>query len=187
MPPTRSAGDVQIGRGVDHIVVETGGLGYLIFTTTDVLTRFAVGDEIKLLTHLVVREDAQTLYGFTKPAELQLFALLLGVAGVGPRIALAVLSSGKVEETRSAIGRGDAAIFTAISGIGKKTAERIILELKSKLADAADSYTGGSSADIINALSGLGYNMYEIREVLGKLSPTAPVEEKLKEALKLLS
>ncbi|MFA5270434.1 MAG: Holliday junction branch migration protein RuvA [Patescibacteria group bacterium] len=176
-----------ISKGLDHLVVEAGGIGYLIFTTTDVLTTSSVGGEIRLLTHMVVREDAQALYGFASPAQLQLFSMLIAVSGVGPRIALAVLSSGKVEELRSAIGQGDSAIFTAISGIGKKTAERIILELKSKITDIADVGLGGSSADIINALSGLGYNMYEIREVLGKLSPGAKVEEKLKEALKLLS
>jgi len=174
-----------ISHGLDHLVVEAGGVGYLVFTTTDVLTKFALGDEVKLLTHMVVREDVQALYGFLRPAELQLFSMLLSVAGVGPRIALAILSSGKVEELRFAIGRGDSAIFTAISGIGKKTAERIILELKGKLADLVESGVS-SSADIINALSNLGYNMYEIREILGKLSPNAPVEDKLKEALKLL-
>jgi Holliday junction DNA helicase RuvA len=174
-----------ISRGLDHLVVEAGGIGYLVFTTTDVLTKFAPGDEVKLLTHMVVREDVQALYGFLQPAERQLFSMLLSVAGVGPRIALAVLSSGKVEELRSAIGRGDSAIFTAISGIGKKTAERIILELKGKLADLVEGGTN-SSADIINALSNLGYNMYEIREILGKLSPNASVEDRLKEALKLL-
>ncbi|MBN2585572.1 Holliday junction branch migration protein RuvA [Patescibacteria group bacterium] len=176
-----------ISKGLDHLVVEVGGIGYLIFTTTDVLTTSSIGDEIRLLTHMVVREDAQALYGFINPAQLRLFSMLIGVSGVGPRIALAVLSSGKVEELRSAIGRGDSDIFTAISGIGKKTGERIVLELKTKITDITEVGTGGSSADIINALSGLGYNMYEIREVLGKLSPTAPVEEKLKEALKLLS
>lgn len=175
-----------ISKGLDHLVVETGGIGYLIFTTTDVLASFSVGDEIKLLTRLVVREDAQILYGFPQAAELQLFSMLISVSGVGPRIALAVLSSGKVEELRSTIGRGDAAIFTAISGIGKKTADRIILELKGKITDLVDSKESGSSADIINALSHLGYNMYEIREVIGKLPSNVPVEEKLKEALKLL-
>ena len=174
-----------ISRGLDHLVVETGGIGYLVFTTTDVLTKFAPGDEVKLLTHMVVREDVQALYGFLQPTERQLFSMLLSVAGVGPRIALAILSSGKVEELRSAIGRGDSAIFTAISGIGKKTAERIILELKGKLADLVEG-GANSSADIINALSNLGYNMYEIREILGKLSPNASVEDRLKEALKLL-
>jgi len=176
-----------ISKGLDHLVVEAGGIGYLVFATTDVLTTASVGEDIRLLTHMVVREDAQALYGFVSPAQLQLFSMLISVSGVGPRIALAVLSSGKVEELRSAIGRGDSDIFTAISGIGKKTAERIILELKSKITDITDGSGGGSSADIINALSGLGYNMYEIREVLGKLSPVASVEEKLKEALKLLS
>lgn len=175
-----------ISKGLDHLVVEAGGIGYLIFTTTDVLANFSVDDEIKLLTHLVVREDAQALYGFSKSAELRLFSMLISVSGVGPRIALAVLSSGRVEELRSAIGRGDSAIFTAISGIGKKTAERIILELKSKITDLVDSKDGSSSADIINALANLGYNMYEIREVLGKLPLNMPIEERLKEALKLL-
>lgn len=175
-----------ISKGLDHLVVEAGGIGYLIYTTTEALASAGLNDEIKLVTQLVIRDDSQTLYGFISQTELQLFGMLLSVAGVGPRIALAVLSSGRATDLRSAIGRGDAAIFTAISGIGKKTAERIILELKSKITDVTFE-EGGSSADIINALSGLGYNMYEIRGILSKLSPTAPVEEKLKEALKLLS
>jgi len=175
-----------IHKGIDHLVVEAGGLGYKVFVVSDVVARTLLEEPIKLFTQLVVREDSQSLYGFLTSAELDLFNLLISVSGVGPRIALAVLSAGKIEELRSAIGYGDSAIFMAVSGIGKKTAERIILELKSKVGEIGISEMTGSSQEVINALSGLGYNMYEIREVLRKISPQAPLEEKVKEALKLL-
>ena len=175
-----------IHKGIDHLVVETGGLGYKVFVVSDVLASSPADTEIKLFTQLVVREDSQSLYGFLTVTELDLFNLLIGVSGVGPKIAMAVLSAGKIEELRSAIGYGDSAIFMAVSGIGKKTAERIILELRSKVGEIGVSEMAGSSQEVITALSGLGYNMYEIREVIRKISPQAPLEEKVKEALKLL-
>lgn len=175
-----------IHKGVDHLVVETGGLGYKVFVVSDVVAKTLLEEPIKLFTQLVVREDSQSLYGFLTLAELELFNLLISVSGVGPRIALAVLGAGKVEELQSAIGRGDNALFTAVSGIGKKTAERIILELKTKIGEVGVSELSGSSQEVINALAGLGYNMYEIREVIRKISSQAPLEEKIKEALKLL-
>ncbi|MFH0912564.1 MAG: Holliday junction branch migration protein RuvA [Patescibacteria group bacterium] len=175
-----------IHKGIDYLVVETGGLGYKVFVVSDVITKTILDQPIKLFTQLVVREDSQALYGFLTLAELELFNLLISVSGVGPRIALAVLSAGKVEELQSAIGRNDSALFTAVSGIGKKTAERIILELKSKVGEIGVSEMAGSSQEVINALAGLGYNMYEIREVIRKISPESSLEEKVKEALKLL-
>ena len=175
-----------IHKGIDHLVVEAGGLGYKVFVTSDVVIKTLLEGSIKLFTQLVVREDSQTLYGFLTLAELDLFNLLIGVSGVGPKIAMAVLSAGKIKELRSAIGCGDSAIFMAVSGIGRKTAERIILELKTKVGEIGVSEMAGSSEEVITALAGLGYNMYEIREVIRKISPDAPLEVKVKEALKLL-
>lgn len=174
-----------ISKGLGHIVIEASGIGYQVFVVNKVITDGHVGDTIKLLTHMVVREDSQTLYGFVAPGELELFSMLISVSGIGPKMALAILSSGQVDELRTAISHGDSAIFTMISGVGQKTAERLVLELKNKIGVAAGSGEGGSE-DIINALSGLGYNMYEIRKILGKIPAQASLEEKVKEALKLL-
>ena len=179
------SGDI-IHKGIDHLIVETGGIGYKVFVVSDVLVNSPIDTEIKLFTQLVVREDSQALYGFLTLAELDMFNLLIGISGVGPRIAMAVLSAGKLEEVRTAIGRGDIAIFTAISGIGRKTAERIILELKTKMSEVGFTENVSSSEEIIKALGSLGYNMNEIREVLRKISPNLELEEKVKEALKLL-
>lgn len=173
-------------KGIDHLVVETGGIGYKVFVVNDVMVNIGLEEPVKLVTQLVVREDSQSLYGFLTTTELELFNLLIGVSGVGPKIAMAVLSAGKIDELRSAIGCGDSAIFMAVSGIGKKTAERIILELKTKVGEVGLSEIGSSAQEVINALAGLGYNMYEIREVLRKISPVLPIEVKIKEALKLL-
>ncbi|HAR54809.1 TPA: Holliday junction branch migration protein RuvA [Patescibacteria group bacterium] len=181
----RVSGNI-IHKGIDHLVVEAGGLGYKIFVVSDVIAKTILDQPVKLFTQLIVREDSQSLYGFMTLSELELFNLLISVSGVGPKIGLAVLSAGKIEELRSAIGCGDSAIFMAVSGIGKKTAERIILELKSKVGEIGVSEMQGSSQEIITALAGLGYNMYEIRTVIRKISAEAPLEEKVKEALKLL-
>lgn len=175
-----------IHKGIDHLVVEAGGLGYKVFVVNDVIVKTLLDQPVKLFTQLIVREDSQSLYGFMAMPELELFNLLISVSGVGPKIALAVLSAGKIEELRSAIGCGDSAIFMAVSGIGKKTAERIILELRSKVGEIGVSEMVGSSQEVISALVGLGYNMYEVREIIRKISPESSLEDKVKEALKLL-
>lgn len=175
-----------IYKGLDHLVVETGGIGYKIAVVSDVIASTTLSEPIQLFTQLVVREDSQSLYGFLTAGELELFNLLVSVSGVGPKIALAILSAGKVEELRLAIGSGDHAIFTAVSGIGKKTGERIILELKNKITDIGFAENSNNSEEVIRALSGLGYNMYEIRSALRQIAPDLELEDKVKKALKLL-
>ncbi|OGB74233.1 Holliday junction DNA helicase RuvA [candidate division Kazan bacterium RBG_13_50_9] len=175
-----------IAKGSDYLVVEAGGIGYKVFVVSDVTAQTSVGDAIKLLTHMAVREDSQSLYGFLTAEELELFSMLISISGIGPRVALAILSAGRPTDLKVAISRGDSAIFTTISGVGSKTAQRVILELQSKIGVAAVDGSSQDSEDIINALSGLGYNMYEIRKIIGKLSPQASLENKIKEALKLL-
>ena len=175
-----------IYKALDHVVVEAGGLGYKVFVTSSALEAYAPRAVVTLLTHLVVREDSQALYGFVSREELSLFGKLLGVSGVGPRMALAIISSGQVADLISAISRGDSAIFTTISGIGKKTAERIIVELKSSVIDLAGADGGQDSSDIIEALVSLGYNRHEIRSILNQIPASVPLDAKLKEALKLL-
>jgi len=181
-----SISGIVINKRLDSLIIETSGVGYLVFTTSAVLASSQLNKPIKLMTHMVVREDHQSLYGFPTQEELQLFSMLLSVSGIGPKAALAILNSGQATELKSAIAHGDSAIFTAISGVGSKTAQRLILELKNKIGSIGADITSGDSEEIINALAGLGYNMYEIRQVLGKISRQMSLEEKVKEALKLL-
>lgn len=175
-----------IRKGLDYLVVEAGGIGYRVFVINDVIINCKPNDQIKLVTHMVVREDVQALYGFLTAEELELFAQLVSVSGVGPKVAIAILSSGKTSELKVAISHEDSAIFTAISGVGQKTAQRLILELKNKIGDVDVGPGSNDSEEVIKALSSLGYNMYEIRNILGQVSSQLTLEEKVKEALKLL-
>ncbi len=176
-----------INKNPNSLIVETNGVGYLVYVSSEVISSINIDDPIKLMTYMVVREDTQALYGFLTKAEHSLFSMFVSVSGIGPKVALAILGSARVEELKTAIGRNDSAIFTIISGVGQKTAERLILELKNKIGFTENGADNGDSAEVINALSSLGYNMYEIRQVLGKVSAGNSLEEKVKEALKLLS
>lgn len=182
-----SISGIIINKNPTSLIVEANGVGYLVYVTSEVVASVNINDSIKLMTYMVVREDTQALYGFLTMAEHRLFSMFVSVSGIGPKVALAILSSARTEELKIAIGRGDSAIFTTISGVGQKTAERLILELKNKIGFSADMADGSDSAEVISALSSLGYNMYEIRQVLGKVSLDASLEDKVKEALKLLS
>jgi len=124
-----------VGRTPEGLVLDVGGVGYLVATTPSVLRRADGATEVTVETYLHVREDTLQLYGFSDAAERQLFLLLLGVNGVGPKVALAVVSGSPPAELRRAIALGDHARFMAIPGIGKKTAERIVLELKGAVGD----------------------------------------------------
>ncbi|MEA1909884.1 MAG: Holliday junction branch migration protein RuvA [Patescibacteria group bacterium] len=174
-------------KGLDHLVVEASGLGYKVFVVNDILTGHNIDEDVKLVTQLIVREDSQTLYGFLKEGELEMFNMLLGVSGVGPKAALAILNAGKVEELRMNIGSGDSAMLTTVSGIGKKTAERIVLDLKSKVGEIVGNAGTSDSEDLIKALTGLGYNMYEVRQIISQVPTNIPTQIRIKEALKLLS
>lgn len=175
-----------INKNSDSLVIEVGGIGYSVFVVGDVINKYALDQDIKLVTHMVVREDSQALYGFITTEELKLFSQLVSVSGIGPKVAMAILNSGKTPELKTAISNGDSAIFTAISGVGLKTAQRLILELKSKMDMVGIELGNNDSEEVIKALSGLGYNMYEIRNIIGQVSSHLPLEEKVKEALKLL-
>jgi len=142
-------------RGPDHVVVETAGVGYKVF-----VPRHPAGDDALLHTHQVVREDGQFLFGFETREELALFELIIGVSGVGPRAALAILSVARPADVAAAIAAGDAATLAKAPGVGKKTAERLIVDLRSKVGRVAIDPAGGelSSADeAIAALRALGY------------------------------
>jgi Holliday junction DNA helicase RuvA len=177
-------------RTPDGLVVDVGGVGYLVAATPAVLRRADAGAELVVETYLHVREDALQLYGFADAAERELFTHLLTVNGIGPKVALAVVSGSPAAELRRAIALGDAARFQAIPGIGKKTAERIVLELKEKLGAADDVVaipTGsGAPAHVVarDALVELGWSLPEAEQALAATDPELPAEERVRQALR---
>jgi Holliday junction DNA helicase RuvA len=179
-------------KGANFAVIEAGGLGLKVFAPTRTLGAIRATDEIvKLFTYFNVRESGMELYGFLSEEELIFFEMLISVSGVGPKSALAILDVAKLDELAAAIKEGRPDLMTRASGVGRKTAERIIVELRNKV----QSSKAGSvvekmeaDADLIEALSNLGYRREEARAALSKVESSAVgVEERLKAALKLLS
>ena len=169
------------------LILENNGIGYKVFVTPEILEN-KIGAELSLFTFLKISDDGHTLYGLPNLESLQFFELLLTVSGVGPKVALGILSAAKRDVIEQAIANADSEIFTRMSGVGKKTAERIILELKNKVSALSIGNTGGQgSSDVFDALVSLGYKNTEARDALQKLDATLPMEQQLKEALKLLS
>jgi Holliday junction DNA helicase RuvA len=183
------SGTVAVRRS-DHVVVDCGGVGYRLAVSSETLRHVpAVGNEVMLHAHLVVRDDALALYGFATEDERELFLMLLGVQSVGPKVALAVLSGGSPRDLLGALAAGDAARFQAVPGIGKRTAERIIVELREKvgvsLPDRAIRVTRADDPRSIarEGLLSLGYNAIEVDELLdGALGETP--EELIADALR---
>ena len=172
------------------VIIETQGVGYEVATTTDTLAVAKLGSEMALFTHLVVREDSMELYGFKSRQELTFFQMLITVSGVGPRSAIAIVSLGSIDSIQRAIGAGDATYLTSVSGIGRKTAEKIIIDLRDKLAalghNAASGELSGDS-DVIEALMKLGYTREEGRDAIKRIPATAvTLNDKLREALKYI-
>ena len=173
-----------LARGADHVVVETAGVGYKVF-----VPRHPSGEETLLHTHQVVREDGQFLFGFETREELALFELIIGVSGVGPRAALALLSVSRPADVALAIAAGDAAALAKAPGVGKKTAERLIVDLRSKVGRIAVGPAAGelpSPDEAISALRALGYTQAEAQQALSGVPPAgkASTEERLATALR---
>ena len=170
------------------VIIETQGVGYEISTTTETLSKAVYGAQMALFTHLVVREDSMELYGFRSRAELTFFQMLITVSGVGPRSAIAIVSLGSIDSIQRAIGSGDATYLTSVSGIGRKTAEKIIIDLRDKLAALGHKAGGGELAgdsDAIEALIKLGYSREEARDAIKQVPSTAvSTNDKIREALK---
>jgi Holliday junction DNA helicase RuvA len=174
-------GEVAIRRA-DHVVVLCAGVGYRMAVSSETLRHVpAVGGETTLHTHMVVREDALLLHGFHSEQERDLFLMLLSVQAVGPKVAVAVLSSGSPRELLAAIAGADAARFQAVAGIGKRTAERIIVELREKVGveGALESVGMGRPSDGPRALAhegliALGYNALEAEELLRDIDGKSP-------------
>ena len=174
-----------------QILVDVQGVGYELDVPMSTFYNLpGLGERVSLLTHFVVREDAQLLFGFLTSAERQTFRELIKISGVGPRMALSLLSGMSVDELSAAISRQDSARLTKVPGIGKKTAERLLLELKGKLGpDLAAPATaiGDSQGDISQALVALGYSDKEAQMALKSLPAGVGVSEGIKLALKSLS
>jgi Holliday junction DNA helicase RuvA len=178
-----------VARTPEGLVLDVGGVGYLVAATPAVLRSAEGSSELTVETYLHVREDALQLYGFADAHERELFTQLLTVNGIGPKVALAVVSGSPAAELRRAIAGGDAARFQAIPGIGKKTAERIVLELQEKLAASAEvlvARAGERGADQIarEALVELGYSPQEAERALAETDPELPPQERVRQALR---
>ncbi len=166
------------------LIVETGGVGYKIAVSPDVISKLKLNEEAFLWIHTHVREDALDLYGFLAREDLGFFEMLLGVSGIGPRSALAILGVASLETLRKAVGSGDTSYLTKISGIGRKTAEKIVIELRDKL-DEEDGSSLQGELDALEALKSLGYSQNQARDALKKVS-AIDTSGKVREALKIL-
>lgn len=172
-------------KSLTYLIVENQGVGYKVFVVPEFL-QLAIGDEVKLFTYHKVSEDGQALFGLPNFETLQFFEMLITVSGVGPKAALAILSAARPDAVKQAIANQDPGLFTRISGVGTKTAEKIIVELKNKVG-ALGAGLGKSSGEVFDALLALGYNSREVRGIIGKVDATASQGEQIKQALKLLS
>lgn len=173
----------------DRLVVDVGGVGYEVAVPTRALTELpALGEEVVLHTHLHVREDALALHGFPTERELATFRLLIGAPGVGPKVGLAILSTLDPDSVALAIAEEDVSTLSSVPGIGKRTAQKLVLELKPKFsAVEVGSVGGGGYTEVRLALGQLGYTDGEVAEVIGDVDPTSPPEEQLRTALRSLA
>ncbi len=181
-----------INKSSNYVIVEVNSIGYAVFVSDNFLNELKVLSEVEIYTHHHIREDANDLYGFKNLADLELFELLISVSGVGPKSALAVLAIASTSDIKESIIRGDADLLTKVSGIGKKTAERLVLELKTKVlkigggSDLASSI-GLASSDELDALMSLGYSLSEARNALNSVSESiSDSGERVKQALKTM-
>ena len=173
----------------ERILIDVGGVGYEVMVTAQALVDLpTAGEEGVLHTHLHVREDQMALFGFITQEQRDLFRILLGVSGVGPKVALAILGTLSTDELRRAVLAEDAAALTMVPGIGKRSAQKLMLELRPKLElpDAEVISGGGTAVEVRQALDGLGYQAAEIREAMRELPPDLPVEELLRLSLQEL-
>ena len=180
-----------LDKNEKFFVVDVSGVGYRIFSHSGILEKIPEnGQNVKIWTHLYVREDAMDLYGFLNKEELEFFEILISISGIGPRSALGILEVAPVSSLKQAIVSEDETFFTKVSGIGRKTAQRLILELKSKLAKTVVLEKGGSfkeMGDAFEALVALGYRQSDVRRILNELpKDMKSAEAKVKEVLKRL-
>ncbi len=181
-----------IHKNLRFIILDVNGVGYKITIGADAfekINRIGTKDKIRFWTHLAVREDALDLYGFVEEEELRFFEMLIGISGIGPKTAIGILSSATLGTLRSAIASGDSSHLTKVGGIGKKNAEKIVLELKDKIGATEEekaSLLQGES-DVMEALISLGYSQKDARDALKKAPKEGATGEKIKHALKVLA
>lgn len=174
----------------DGVVLNVGGIGFQVYLPTSTLSSLGnIGEEVSLHTHLHLREDSVTLYGFASADELRLFQTLLGVSGLGPRLALAMLSAMSLEQLTMAVATGSTDLLRSIPGIGKKVADRLVLELKDKVAagwvTTPAAQLAEENTDVLTALVSLGYSASEASRAVASLPVSSgwSLEEKIKQAL----
>ena len=180
--------------GADHATINVGGIGFQVFMPSSTLSTLATtGEEARVHTHLHLREDSVTLFGFATTQELALFQLLIGVTGLGPRLALALLSALATEQLTMAIVTGQTDVLTITPGVGKKVAERIILELKEKLgagwAATPAAQIAQENSDVLGALTSLGYSAAEAQRAVATLPAATDMslEERIKHSLQFFN
>ena len=187
-------------KSIDHVIVDVNGVGYRLFIPLSTFYSLPEQGRVQLFVHTHVREDTLQLYGFSTIEEKELFVTLIGISGVGPKLAVNVLSHIPVSELKTAIVHGDIKRLSSLPGIGKKTAERLVLELKDKLSASVRLPSGAAGTghaagrqldplnDVISALVNLGYKEAQARRILASMevAPDTPMEEILKGALKVL-
>ncbi|MDP2684427.1 MAG: Holliday junction branch migration protein RuvA [bacterium] len=177
----------------DSVVVETSsGVGYEIFLSKTIAIKYSIGKEVSFFTYLKVSESSMDLYGFENSEQKEFFQLLLSVSGVGPKSAMNILNLGSIDEIKNAIAREDVKYLTAVQGMGQKTAERLVVELKTKIGKLGGSkvMSGDSQimADVIDGLASMGYGKEEAKNAVQSIdAKKKSTEEVLREALKMLS
>ena len=181
----------------NYVVLRVGGLGIKVNISANFASKLVNEDLITLVTYLNVREDALDLYGFKNDSERNLFLMLISISGIGPKLAVSILSGVELDELKSNILSGDIKSLTSIPGVGAKTAKRIIIELKDKLSKTTttelgfeDDYSSNISKDVLSALVGLGYSESMATEVIKRINPAKSdksIESLIKESLKILN
>lgn len=173
----------------NYVVLDVAGVGYKIFVTEFAMGKIAGKEEVELYTHTYVREDTLSLYGFLTLEELEMFELLISISGIGPKAGIGILSIAEPKTIRVAVISGDSSILTRVSGVGKKIAERVILELKNRITELPgdDQKTAIADSDAIEALTSLGYSVAQAREALKSVPKNIKdVSERVRAALKSL-
>lgn len=177
-------------KGPNYLIMLVGGVGYKVFVPLDLLTHTFLASPTSLFTYTHVKEDALDLYGFPTQEELTLFELFLTVSGIGPKTALSIFSNGKLPKIKEAIVKGDVDFFTTVPRLGRKNAQKIIIELRSKLGSLGEldlSAEGGETKEIIDALKSFGFSAIEAKEALKSIKEIeGDTSDKIRQALKYL-
>ena len=178
-----------VEKNLEHIVLDVGGVGYMVYVTPDTLSKTPnPGEQTTLKTHLAVRENAMDLYGFLERNDLELFKMLITISGVGPKSALAILGLADSQTLMQAISENNIDYLTKVSGIGKKSAQKIVLELRDKVGNVAGSDMLQDDADVLEALVSMGYSAQEARNTIKHIDKNITnAQDRIKAALKAIN